>query len=61
MVPDEIPDVFRRDRGGPLIDAGQQHVLVDTGAGGFALTNRQLYDNLRAEGVDLLSIDVSCC
>jgi glyoxylase-like metal-dependent hydrolase (beta-lactamase superfamily II) len=40
-----------------LIDTGQQHVLVDTGAGGFAPTNGQLLDNLSAEGVDLASID----
>jgi glyoxylase-like metal-dependent hydrolase (beta-lactamase superfamily II) len=39
-----------------LIDTGQQRVLVDTGAGGFAPSNGQLLDNLRAEGVDLGSI-----
>ena len=40
-----------------LIESGQQRVLVDTGAGGFAPTNGKLHDNLRAEGVDLDSID----
>jgi glyoxylase-like metal-dependent hydrolase (beta-lactamase superfamily II) len=33
-------------------------LLVDTGAGGFAPTNGLLRDNLRAEGVDLASIEM---
>ena len=40
-----------------LIDTGEQRLLVDTGAGGFAPTNGQLLDNMRAEGVDLAAID----
>jgi glyoxylase-like metal-dependent hydrolase (beta-lactamase superfamily II) len=40
-----------------LIETRQQRVLVDTGAGGFAPSNGRLHDNLRAEGVDLGSID----
>jgi glyoxylase-like metal-dependent hydrolase (beta-lactamase superfamily II) len=40
-----------------LIDTGEQRLLVDTGAGGFAPANGQLLDNLRAEGVDPLAID----
>src|SRR5579871_3028359 len=40
-----------------LVDTGAQQVLVDTGGGGFAPTNGQLLDNLRAEGVDLAAID----
>ena len=40
-----------------LIETGQQRVLVDTGAGGFAPTNGLLHDNLHAEGVELASID----
>jgi glyoxylase-like metal-dependent hydrolase (beta-lactamase superfamily II) len=40
-----------------LIETGQQRVLVDTGAGGFAPTNGQLHANLRAEGIDLASVD----
>jgi glyoxylase-like metal-dependent hydrolase (beta-lactamase superfamily II) len=39
-----------------LIDTGEQHVLVDTGAGDSATTG-QLLDNLRAEDVDLAGID----
>jgi glyoxylase-like metal-dependent hydrolase (beta-lactamase superfamily II) len=40
-----------------LVETAQRRVLVDTGAGGFAPTNGFLHDNLRAEGVDLASID----
>lgn len=41
-----------------LIETAGKRVLVDTGAGGFAPTNGQLQENLRAEGVDRGSIDV---
>ncbi len=36
-----------------LIETGQQRILIDTGASGFAPTNGRLLDNLRAEGLDL--------
>jgi glyoxylase-like metal-dependent hydrolase (beta-lactamase superfamily II) len=40
-----------------LVETGQRRVLVDTGAGGFAPTNGELHENLRAEGVDFSTID----
>jgi glyoxylase-like metal-dependent hydrolase (beta-lactamase superfamily II) len=39
-----------------LIDTGQQHILVDTGAGNLAATTGQLLENLRAENADLTGI-----
>jgi len=41
-----------------LIDTGQQHILVDTGAGDLARTTGQLLHNLRAEDIDLAAIDM---
>src|SRR4051795_11807454 len=41
-----------------LIDTGQRHILVDTGAGNLAATTGQLRDHLRAEDVDLAGIDM---
>lgn len=41
-----------------LIDTGQQRVLVDTGAGGFAPTAGKLIDNLQLAGVAPEAVDV---
>jgi glyoxylase-like metal-dependent hydrolase (beta-lactamase superfamily II) len=40
-----------------LIETARRRLLVDTGGGGFAPTNGKLHDNLRADGIDLTSID----